>query len=811
MRSRIRELLAEAENQDAAEKAHSALALYRIILQHLCIGLAEWVISEFRRSKVEEETVPPDLTPLLRPTDGTLLDVLQDLAVLGQNLGWEGLSRPLWRPIPVRRPALQLAETKGPNLEDVLRGLIARRNDSVQGHGLPGREKVDAWLDAVRLLFESYQEVLPVVDATDGSLELRPPGAERLRLRLLRTVQGNLVCYRYIRPVGGDRCVVHGQRQVSLTEREDSITWEAEHLLGYRLGGPATFVPLPTFERDWSPIGSLPSPMTRKFLGREKELGELAEWFDDTGSRACLVFGDGGIGKTTLVLEFLNRVLSGATMVRWRPELLVYFTAKRTRWGLEGLEQIGAGNPSLHDFASDVHRRLQGEPAPRTWLKRDERAVVASLSQLLSEWGLSPGQTLVVLDNTETLSQTVQDVNELALAIRDLSRHVGRVLLTSRRREAIEAWPLEVPPLSDDEAVALLRSRAAELNRESILQAGDARLRSIARDLGSRPLVLEVFVQVLRDPNLGLKRALERVQGMQRKDLGEFLYLDAWRRLTPELRGLLLLMTRSGEVHEEALFRLCCQTAGLSALSALEALEESRGIVSTVVTSGNRELVFNLDFVRFAEARPREDWTLKGMTLEQAVGQVRKRYRQLIKSRGAHVYDRVSRAFRTPFARAAWQAFQEQRWEDCERNYELAVVEDKTNGLLFDRYAYFLFRQERLDDALGRSREATRLSPGDAETWFTRGLIEARLGLADEATSSLTRAEALGKPAHLCHLQIAYGLMKARPARPFDAMAELVRAKEMPEGEELGEHLVRKHFREIGDLERRIFYLVKRG
>jgi tetratricopeptide (TPR) repeat protein len=148
---------------------------------------------------------------------------------------------------------------------------------------------------------------------------------------------------------------------------------------------------------------------------------------------------------------------------------------------------------------------------------------------------------------------------------------------------------------------------------------------------------------------------------------------------------------------------------------------------------------------------------------KQSVDTVKRRYNEFIRSSTTKIRDRVDRAFRHAFARAAWSAYQEGRFDDCELFYEEAAVADGTNGWLFDRYAYFLFSRYRYDEALEKAKRATQLIPADPEAWFTRGMIEARLGQTYEAIDSLMIAQSNGKSAHLCLLQEAYAYLNGSP------------------------------------------------
>ncbi|WP_191487890.1 ATP-binding protein [Pseudomonas sp. FEN] len=65
------------------------------------------------------------------------------------------------------------------------------------------------------------------------------------------------------------------------------------------------------------------------FTGRDTEITALCEWADDPDSRKCMVWGDGGVGKTTMVVEFLHRWLDGKTKIEWTPEIITFYTAKK--------------------------------------------------------------------------------------------------------------------------------------------------------------------------------------------------------------------------------------------------------------------------------------------------------------------------------------------------------------------------------------------------------------------------------------------------------------------------------------------------
>lgn len=69
---------------------------------------------------------------------------------------------------------------------------------------------------------------------------------------------------------------------------------------------------------------------------------------------------------------------------------------------------------------------------------------------------------LLIIDNAETLIESEADREALGKEIKEISRRVGRVLITSRRREILGADPVEVEALSARDAVTFLRHRGVE-------------------------------------------------------------------------------------------------------------------------------------------------------------------------------------------------------------------------------------------------------------------------------------------------------------------------------------------------------------
>lgn len=767
--------------KDPAHVRIAVLGIFRITMQHVCVALGESIVGVLREhpSRLSSYT-SVDISAFSQPADGALVSLLSQLLVAAENIGWRAVGRSYWEQVELSDELRQLTGTSRANTETVLSAFVRSRNDGAEGHGLPGGYSPKIDIAVLRALLRAIGTVLPVATKDADKLLLPTYGdREPEELVTLRLSDGNPICYRKLRRTSAGRVQVDAQIQRTLLTR-GVLSYEVQNVLLDlpRAATPEYSIAEPTWTDSWKPFIHIPDRLasTEVFTGRAKEMSALAEWIDDPDSRKCMVWGDGGVGKTTLVVEFLHRLLEGTAGAEWRPELITFYTAKKTRWGLQGLEQISAQDIGVADVALDVARMLTSPNLDRSWFEKSPRDVIQKLATLLNEMKITRDSHLIVLDNTETMARNDADIQALAAQINELSKRVGRVILTSRRREQIEALPIQTENWTDVEGAEFLRKRGNVLRCTSILQAGDATLKKYSRLLINKPIALEVFVQAASVPGVGLDNAFQRVQRMQRQDLGQFLYDDAWARLSPELRRVLLLMSRLGDSHDQYLMQLCCQRTDVTVAAASEAIEESRGIASVTRFEGTLQVTFNPEFYNYCIER----WEVidgKRTPTDDDVDWVRRRYAEFVVSASTQVYDRNVRAFRVPAARAAWKSFSENRLDASLDYYEIAALEDPENGWLFDRFAYTLMKMRKYPLALEKSRKAVNLLPTDPEAYFTQGMIESRLGGVDDAIRDLDRAAELGKPKHLCELQKAYAHVYATPRNLTDARTCLDKAR----------------------------------
>jgi predicted ATPase len=192
------------------------------------------------------------------------------------------------------------------------------------------------------------------------------------------------------------------------------------------------------------------------FIGRNADVtrvvGALA------GSRLLTLTGPGGAGKTSLAIE------ASRTAAASYPDG-VWFVAL-----------AGVSDPSrvASSIAETVGITDPGAQAPR---------------ELLTTW-FARREALLVLDNCEHLIDTCAGLVEQLLG-----SAIGGVRILATSREALGVpgeVQLPVPPLGEDDSVALFADRAASIDPGFVLGADKKVVRAICQQLDGMPLAIEL-------------------------------------------------------------------------------------------------------------------------------------------------------------------------------------------------------------------------------------------------------------------------------------------------------------------------------
>ena len=636
---------------------------------------------------------------------------------------------------------------------------VAFRNKK-SAHGVVSKADMEEWSAKLLLLLRRslvcFGETLPqIVDTTTNTLEVTV-GSSTLTLNTPLVRSGKPVVILGVKTRKGiwklegqtlDWCESHS---FTVDLPEGSVFEELESNFSSKFD----VVELEFDGRKHSVFSNVPVRQTSTFEGRAKELATLSGWMNEPEeSKFCLIFGDGGIGKTTLALEFLNRILDGDEVLTARPPSIIsYYSAKMTRWSEEGVVHLQGISDAMEDCVRELLYCLY-PVLGKDYYKLSDTALVDRVAAEFAEQGFRRNDILLVLDNTETLATSPEEVEKFSAFLKLIGRRLGRVLITSRRREFVAFEPLQISSLSDEECTSLMRRLADEYSATAIKQAGESKLRRAANQLANKPLLIDTLVKYLARSPVGINQAIEQVFRKTNDQLLEFLYDDAWLRINELQQDVFLVLVSAAVPLNSDCVADACALVGIQHVEFQKALDET--YFATVTDYGDR---YDLQIVELAGRFFHQQLQKRGEGVRRRIkdyalkvdAQATRRYRV----EQAYQQDRVAEAFHSQFAKAAKIATAQGDLKAAEDNFRLALEEEPMNAALHDRFAWFLLnRCLRPDDARQYSEQAVELDPHNADASLTLALCWYRLGQLAKGDSEIDAARKKGKPKSLCMLR----------------------------------------------------------
>ncbi len=774
----FRRLIATARFLPERSAQHEFLnSLIRTLLQTAAFSAIE--ILGHGIDDLAETEVPPLARQLMRPNDGDTEKLISVAVPLLAEAGLD-LGTAWFRP-----------SADSVSLRDRTARWCEYRNDRI-GHGVVSddvREEALSWLPQLAEdLVTGLEKILPSYSA-EGRSFIRLTSANlatSIEIPTARMERGRPVVVRQLQQRAAHWCL-QGQVLDPDYSPEVRIEFAESQLTRLLIEACSRYRQLRVPDangQDWRPTVLLPARQTDTFEGRAEQLQELSSWLNDPDSRACNLYGEGGIGKTTLVLELLNRIVDGGySTVTWRPEVICFFSAKLTRWGPDGLAFLKGVAPPLEDAVRAL-AAVYEEPKGREWHNISGDKLISRAETLLHDLGLKRSQILLVLDNTETLARSADDEVKLAGAIEQITKRLARVLITSRRRERMEARPVEVPPLSLNEAQRLAERLAESYGATPILQAGAPGRRKLVSALGCLPIKIEACCRLVGRFGYKLERAQQQV--LSDSDLGRFLYDDAWARISRPERMALVALAQMGDSLSGDLIHFISSELQVDQSSVVSALEETK-FATRFDYATQFDVRLQASALAFLSTAAERLSPAEKAAVGLAVAHASQRRAELIRAHGRTVYDRVPQAFRTDAAKAARQAVMQGHPDDAIFWYEEALKVEPGNAQLLDRFAFFLATKVRnLDRAWLLVEEACRLDPEYGDGFFNAGHIAASRGDVRTADERLKAARKLGISAHRCNLQMARARVRdveiatdRGTGRPHEATSRLQEASKL--------------------------------
>ena len=233
--------------------------------------------------------------------------------------------------------------------------------------------------------------------------------------------------------------------------------------------------------------------------------------------------GPGGIGKTTIALKAIHEICN----LEAPPyEVILWISARDIDLLDSGPKPVSRRVFSQRDISLAVTNLL--EP-----VERSEKQFRPNLflQKCLSEG--AAGSTLFILDNFETL----QNPADIVAWIDAHVRSPNKVLITTRFRDFIGDYPIEIGGMSDGEAIKLIDQHAEWLNVDKLLSSSYKE--ALIEESEGHPYVIKILLgQVARE-----QRAIapERIVATA-EHLLSALFKRTYNALSPAAQRVFLLL-----------------------------------------------------------------------------------------------------------------------------------------------------------------------------------------------------------------------------------------------------------------------------
>ncbi|MGG6099882.1 hypothetical protein [Pantoea allii] len=737
-------LKSQADDLGDTDKFLCLTNILRSLLQVVSISALEMSKSE---TNVDELDIGGLVERFKRPADGMPVDIIDKLTPHLRShfdprifTGW-----------------YEKDNVTGKSLSTMLQEWVAFRNKK-PGHGVLDRASMSEWNSKTIKLIENCLDVflcvIPKVNGNDLFLDI-PSGKLKINFPFLFNNEA-IVITEVNQRQGNWKLQLQtlnyessATKTVSLSENNIFNSFKDSIFETYKI------LEVECMGKEYIVEHNIPIRQTETFEGRQKEVDHLVEWLNDNDSRRCLIYGDGGYGKTTLVLEAMNRLIEGDLKVNKNfPLLICFYTAKMTRWTENGLERFSTIQPVMDECIREVIKFFDSS-LERQWYTTSGTALISKAENFLLEKKISRNDLLLIIDNSETLSDSPQKNSELAEFLKQAGKRIGRLIITSRRQENVEVEPILVEGLNESDSVKLLKRLAELYGATPIIQAGDRKLLSTANRLMNKPLLLESLVVYISRSNISIEAAIENIFRKSNEDLLEFLYEDAWARLNDVQKNIFYIIISVTSPLNSTVISRACQIVELQHSTFLESLKETH-FASTLDYGSHYELELVELAKRFFEKKFSELNTIQKRDIIELSNSVDKYSQERIKIEQEYKEDRVSEAFRSEFSKVAKVAVDNNDYPKALEYYKLAIEDDPFNSSLHDRYAWFLSNKlNNLPDALSAAIKAIELNEQNCDAIVNAALIYYRLDDILRGDEYIDKAEYHGRPKSFCHLRKA--------------------------------------------------------
>jgi tetratricopeptide (TPR) repeat protein len=479
-------------------------------------------------------------------------------------------------------------------------------------------------------------------------------------------------------------CVRRVLLQLRLAEPATSIKQITERLLANHTSTLTTREPL---EDRLPPRESI----VFEFIGRDRELKELRDWFSDPASRRWALAGEGGKGKSSLAYCFALEIKLSAP----QPYQTVLWLSAKKKQFVEGIT-VEISKPDFYDLDSALAALL----THYGWLDEITFPVDSKRKRVLEL--LSEFPALVVIDDVDSLDS--QNENVIEFFSLDVPATRSKVLFTSRRTIfGLGGTTTHVTGFSDEDAGKFILSRC-ELMELDPTPYDKHLIKRIVKTTEGSPLYIEELMRLtatIHSVNETIKQWEERGGREARKyALGRECEL-----LSTDARNVLFA---------------ACICSGAVSFSEIEAVT---GFAPQLVTTALQELqkLFLVPKPRLIEGEQRFEVNINTRALVRDVYGTSDQYRRMVQA-----YKTISKGVRHDGAgelgaiiRQAMFFLRAGRHEDAENLLLKASERYQSNPSLMGilGLVYKAWSPPRLTDAREKFRRAWQLKCARLDTY----------------------------------------------------------------------------------------------
>jgi len=209
------------------------------------------------------------------------------------------------------------------------------------------------------------------------------------------------------------------------------------------------------------------------FIGRAKDAADLTKLL--TGPhRVVSIIGDGGIGKTALMLKVSYDLIDMGQSCPF--DMVIWTTAKTDTLTLNGIKEI---KNALRDYSSVIEDIAGGVGAP-------SGDIEANLKEILEY--METFKILLIIDNLETIldSRILEFIREASFRC--------KIAITSRIGLGELEYRRSLEGLSEIESASFIRAIGDIRNSQTLKSLSNGQLAKISKQLHYNPLALRWFV-----------------------------------------------------------------------------------------------------------------------------------------------------------------------------------------------------------------------------------------------------------------------------------------------------------------------------